>query len=395
MITEIKVPSVGESISEGVLSKWYKKTGDTVKVNEPLFEVETEKATTEIVAPDAGVLTILTAEGDKVLIGAVVGKINKSTAGASPATSPASVSASSASVATEPATSGAVSNPAARHLAEKAGVDLSAIAGSGKGARVLKEDVIAHVESQQKPNAIVPKDVRREVARETRQRMTPIRQRIAERLLHAQQSSAILTTFNEADMSAIMAFRAKYKESFQKKYGVGLGFMSFFVKAVIEGLKAYPAVNARIDNQDIVYHHFYDIGVAVSTEKGLMVPVLRNVDELTFAEIEKKIVELAVKAKENKITVGDLQGGTFTITNGGTFGSMLSTPILNPPQSGILGMHAIQKRAVVVDDQIVIRPMMYIALSYDHRIIDGKEAVSFLVRVKECLENPERIFFSV
>jgi len=393
MITEIKVPSVGESISEGVLSKWYKKTGDTVKVNEPLFEVETEKATTEVVAPDAGVLTILTAEGEKVLIGAVVGKINKSAGGASPAASPATVPVSPVTNETVPAV--AFSNPAARHLAEKAGVDLTAVTGSGKGARVLKEDVVAHIESQAKPTAVVPKDVRREVARETRQRMTPIRQRIAERLLHAQQSSAILTTFNEADMSAIMAFRGKYKESFQKKHGVGLGFMSFFVKAVIEGLKAYPAVNARIDNQDIVYHHFYDIGVAVSTEKGLMVPVLRNADELAFADIEKKIVELAVKAKENKIAVSDLQGGTFTITNGGTFGSMLSTPILNPPQSGILGMHAIQKRAVVVDDQIVIRPMMYLALSYDHRIIDGKEAVSFLVRIKECLENPERIFFSV
>jgi 2-oxoglutarate dehydrogenase E2 component (dihydrolipoamide succinyltransferase) len=393
MITEIKVPSVGESISEGVLSKWYKKTGDTVKVNEPLFEVETEKATTEVVASHAGVLTTLIAEGEKVLIGAVVGNINIAAGGTASPTTHASVS--SAPVSSETIPTGTVSNPAARHLAEKAGVDLSAVTGSGKGARILKEDVVAHVESQAKPNAIVPKDARREVARETRQRMTPIRQRIAERLLHAQQSSAILTTFNEADMSAIMAFRAKYKESFQKKHGVGLGFMSFFVKAVIEGLKAYPAVNARIDNQDIVYQHFYDIGVAVSTEKGLMVPVLRNVDELTFAEIEKKIVELAVKAKENKITVSDLQGGTFTITNGGTFGSMLSTPILNPPQSGILGMHAIQKRAVVVDDQIVIRPMMYLALSYDHRIIDGKEAVSFLVRIKECLENPERIFFSV
>ena len=393
MITEIKVPSVGESISEGVLSKWYKKTGDTVKVNEPLFEVETEKATTEVVASNAGVLTTLIAEGEKVLIGAVVGKINIAAGGtASPTTT---VNVSSAPAPSEAIPTGTVSNPAARHLAEKAGVDLSAVTGSGKGARILKEDVVAHVESQAKPSAVVLKDVRREVARETRQRMTPIRQRIAERLLHAQQSSAILTTFNEADMSAIMAFRAKYKESFQKKHGVGLGFMSFFVKAVIEGLKAYPAVNARIDNQDIVYQHFYDIGVAVSTEKGLMVPVLRNVDELTFAEIEKKIVELAVKAKENKITVSDLQGGTFTITNGGTFGSMLSTPILNPPQSGILGMHAIQKRAVVVDDQIVIRPMMYLALSYDHRIIDGKEAVSFLVRIKECLENPERIFFSV
>ncbi len=393
MITEIKVPSVGESISEGVLSKWYKKTGDTVKVNEPLFEVETEKATTEVVASHAGVLTTLIAEGEKVLIGAVVGKINIAAGGDVSPTIPASVS--SAPVLSETIPTGAASNPAARHLAEKAGVDLSLVTGSGKGARILKEDVVAHVESQAKPSAVVPKDVRREVARETRQRMTPIRQRIAERLLHAQQSSAILTTFNEADMSAIMAFRAKYKESFHKKHGVGLGFMSFFVKAVIEGLKAYPAVNARIDNQDIVYQHFYDIGVAVSTEKGLMVPVLRNVDELTFAEIEKKIVELAVKAKENKITVSDLQGGTFTITNGGTFGSMLSTPILNPPQSGILGMHAIQKRAVVVDDQIVIRPMMYLALSYDHRIIDGKEAVSFLVRIKECLENPERIFFSV
>ena len=393
MITEIKVPSVGESISEGVLSKWYKKTGDTVKVNEPLFEVETEKATTEVVASNAGVLTTLIAEGEKVLIGAVVGNINIAAGGTASPIIPASVS--SASVSSETIPTGAASNPAARHLAEKAGVDLSVVTGSGKGARILKEDVVAHVESQAKPTAVVPKDARREVARETRQRMTPIRQRIAERLLHAQQSSAILTTFNEADMSAIMTFRAKYKESFQKKHGVGLGFMSFFVKAVIEGLKAYPAVNARIDNQDIVYQHFYDIGVAVSTEKGLMVPVLRNVDELTFAEIEKKIVELAVKAKENKITVSDLQGGTFTITNGGTFGSMLSTPILNPPQSGILGMHAIQKRAVVVDDQIVIRPMMYLALSYDHRIIDGKEAVSFLVRIKECLENPERIFFSV
>ena len=393
MITEIKVPSVGESISEGVLSKWYKKTGDTVKVNEPLFEVETEKATTEVVASNAGVLTTLIAEGEKVLIGAVVGNINIAAGGTASPIIPASVS--SASVSSETIPTRAASNPAARHLAEKAGVDLSVVTGSGKAARILKEDVVAHVESQAKPTAVVPKDARREVARETRQRMTPIRQRIAERLLHAQQSSAILTTFNEADMSAIMTFRAKYKESFQKKHGVGLGFMSFFVKAVIEGLKAYPAVNARIDNQDIVYQHFYDIGVAVSTEKGLMVPVLRNVDELTFAEIEKKIVELAVKAKENKITVSDLQGGTFTITNGGTFGSMLSTPILNPPQSGILGMHAIQKRAVVVDDQIVIRPMMYLALSYDHRIIDGKEAVSFLVRIKECLENPERIFFSV
>jgi 2-oxoglutarate dehydrogenase E2 component (dihydrolipoamide succinyltransferase) len=397
MITEIKIPSVGESISEGVLSKWYKKTGEMVKNNEPLFEVETEKATTEVVAPEAGILTILVAEGEKVLIGAVVGKIEKSAAAVSGFGSPqASSPVQSAPVsATVKSGSESVSNPAARHIAEKAGIDITAVAGTGKDSRVLKEDIVAHIESLSKPKSIVPKDVRIEPARETRQRMTPIRQRIAERLLHAQHSSAILTTFNEADMSAIMSFRARYKESFQKKHGVGLGFMSFFVKAVIEALKVFPAVNARIDGQDIVYHHFYHIGVAVSTEKGLMVPVIRDADELSFADIEKRIVELAVKSKENKISVSDLQGGTFTITNGGTFGSMLSTPILNPPQSGILGMHAIQKRAVVVDDQIVIRPMMYIALSYDHRIIDGKEAVSFLVRVKECLENPERIFFSV
>lgn len=397
MITEIKIPSVGESISEGVLSKWYKKTGEMVKNNEPLFEVETEKATTEVVAPEAGILTILVAEGEKVLIGAVVGKIEKSVAAVSGSGSPQASSPvqSTPISATVKSGSESISNPAARHIAEKAGIDITAVAGSGKDSRVLKEDVVAHIESLSKPKSIVPKDVRIEPARETRQRMTPIRQRIAERLLHAQHSSAILTTFNEADMSAIMSFRARYKESFQKKHGVGLGFMSFFVKAVIEALKVFPAVNARIDGQDIVYHHFYHIGVAVSTEKGLMVPVIRDADELSFADIEKRIVELAVKSKENKISVSDLQGGTFTITNGGTFGSMLSTPILNPPQSGILGMHAIQKRAVVVDDQIVIRPMMYIALSYDHRIIDGKEAVSFLVRVKECLENPERIFFSV
>jgi 2-oxoglutarate dehydrogenase E2 component (dihydrolipoamide succinyltransferase) len=231
--------------------------------------------------------------------------------------------------------------------------------------------------------------------RETRQRMTPIRARIAERLLAAQQNAAILTTFNEADMSRVMELRARYKESFQKKHGVGLGFMAFFVKACVEALRAFPAVNARIDGPDIVYQHFYHLGVAVSTDKGLMVPVLRDCDQLSFAGIEKGIAALAAKAREGKISVADLQGGTFTITNGGIFGSMLSTPILNPPQSGILGMHAIQKRAVVVDDQVVIRPMMYLALSYDHRIIDGREAVSFLVRVKECIESPERLLLEV
>ncbi len=231
--------------------------------------------------------------------------------------------------------------------------------------------------------------------RETRQKMSMIRQRIAERLIEAQSSAAILTTFNEADMSSVMALRAKYKEGFQKKHGVGLGFMSFFVKACVEALKAFPAVNARIDGTDIVYQHFYDFGVAVSTERGLMVPVLRNADKLSFAAVEKGIADLAVKVRDGKIAVSDLQGGTFTITNGGVFGSLLSTPILNPPQSGILGMHSIQKRAVVVDDQIVIRPMMYLAFSYDHRMIDGREAVGFLVRVKECIENPDRLLLEV
>jgi 2-oxoglutarate dehydrogenase E2 component (dihydrolipoamide succinyltransferase) len=280
------------------------------------------------------------------------------------------------------------------------------LTGSGRGGRVIKEDVLAHLQkrtTEPPPAAPAPppppppaaEPAPPPGARETRQRMTPIRQRIAERLLAAQQNAAILTTFNEADLSAVMALRTKYKETFQKKHGVGLGFMGFFVKACVAALKAFPAVNARIDGADVVYQHFYDVGVAVSTEKGLMVPVLRNADKLSFAGVEKGIAELAAKARDNKIAVGDLQGGTFTITNGGVFGSLLSTPILNPPQSGILGMHAIQKRPVVVDDQIVVRPMMYLAFSYDHRLIDGREAVSFLVRVKECVESPDRLMLEV
>ena len=292
-------------------------------------------------------------------------------------------------------------SPSARQLAADEGVDPRKLTGSGRGGRVIKEDVQTHLaqRSARRRTAAAragrPNVEPQANGRETRQRMTTIRQRIAERLLAAQQNAAILTTFNEADMSAVMALRTKYKESFQKKHGVGLGFMSFFVKACVEALRAFPTVNARIDGTDIVYQNFYDIGVAVSTEKGLMVPVLRDADRLSFAQIEKGIAELAVKARDGKITVADLQGGTFTITNGGVFGSLLSTPILNPPQSGILGMHTIQKRPVAVDDQVVIRPMMYLALSYDHRLIDGREAVSFLVRVKECVENPERLLLEV
>jgi 2-oxoglutarate dehydrogenase E2 component (dihydrolipoamide succinyltransferase) len=293
-------------------------------------------------------------------------------------------------------------SPAARQLAADSGVDAGKLVGTGRGGRVIKEDVLGVIQSrtaalaaEPKPTPPPPQIPSAPSSRERRERMTPIRQRIAERLLAAQQSAAILTTFNEADLSAVLELRSKYKEAFQKRHGVSLGFMSFFVKAVVEALKAFPAVNASIDGSEMVYHDYYDIGVAVSTERGLMVPVLRSADILSFAAIEKNIAALAQQARENKITVDDLQGGTFTITNGGVFGSLLSTPILNPPQSAILGMHAIQKRPIAVNDQIAIRPMMYLALSYDHRLIDGREAVSFLVRVKEGVESPDRLLLEV
>jgi len=415
MAVDIKVPSVGEAITEGVVSRWLKADGDAVRANEPVFELETDKATTEVVAPVAGVLTITVKEGQKVPIGSVVGRVQEGAAPASKAESARpkqkAIPATTAAAAVEPLLS-----PSARQLAADEGVDPHKLTGSGPGGRVLKEDVQTHLakradapdnsgpiaprlagDSRSESPTVLPAAEAKPQAngRETRQRMTTIRQRIAERLLAAQQNAAILTTFNEADMSAIMALRTKYKESFQKKHGVGLGFMSFFVKACVEALRAFPAVNARIDGPDVVYQNFYDIGVAVSTERGLMVPMLRDAGRLSFAQIEKGIAELAVKARDGKISVADLQGGTFTITNGGIFGSLLSTPILNPPQSGILGMHAIQKRPVAVGDEVVVRPMMYLALSYDHRLVDGREAVSFLVRVKECVENPERLMLEV
>jgi 2-oxoglutarate dehydrogenase E2 component (dihydrolipoamide succinyltransferase) len=398
MAVDIKVPSVGEAITEGVISKWFKADGAAVRANEPVYELETDKATTEVVAPAAGVLSITAKEGQKVEVGSVVGRIEE---GAVPAAKPKEPAPPAAPVKPAPAPKAAASaepllSPSARQMAADAGVDPAKLTGTGRDGRIIKEDVQAFVsqrgEKSESP-AVEPKPAAN--GRETRQRMTTLRQRIGERLLAAQQNAAILTTFNEVDMSAIMALRSKYKEAFQKKHGVGLGFMSFFVKACVEALKAYPAVNARIDGADIVYHNYHNIGVAVSTERGLMVPALRDAGRLNFAEIEKGIAELAVKARDGKISVADLQGGTFTITNGGVFGSLLSTPILNPPQSGILGMHTIQKRPVAVDDQVVIRPMMYLAFSYDHRLIDGREAVSFLVRVKECVENPERLMLEV
>ena len=388
MAIDIKVPPVGESITEGSISRWIKKEGDLVRLDDPLFELETEKASTEVASPASGRLRIQTAEGAKVAIGAVVGAIE-----------PADV----------PSAAKSTLSPAATRLAKEEGIDPAHVDGSGRRGMVLKDDVLKAVETAKvarqpsaplvapvatviEPSPAIPTPPQQ---RETRQRMSVIRQRIAQRLLASQQTTASLTTFNEVDMSAVTDLRARYKEKFKEKHGINLGFMSFFVKAVIEALKTYPIVNARIDENDIVFQQFHNIGVAVSTEKGLMVPVLHDADHLNFAQIEQSIGQVAVKARDGKITPHDISGGTFTITNGGIFGSMMSTPILNPPQSAILGMHSIQKRAVVRDDQIVIRPMMYLALTYDHRIIDGREAVLFLVRVKDCIENPERLLLEV
>jgi 2-oxoglutarate dehydrogenase E2 component (dihydrolipoamide succinyltransferase) len=439
MSVEIKLPSVGESITEGTLARWFKKDGDTVRRDEPLLEVETEKATTEIVAPAAGRLRITVQEGQTVSIGAVVGRIEEAAAApketASAPKQPAAATAKERVAAAAPAKSTetspapspserasakeAILSPAARRLAEEQGIDVTRLTGTGRGGRVTKEDVLTHLEQRKAEPSAPPRestpdnrDGSRSAAaatvpavrtspppapagRETRERMSPIRQRIAERLVAAQNTAAILTTFNEVDMTAVLALRAEYKESFKQRYGVNLGFMSFFVKACVEALRAFPVVNARIDGSEVVYHHYYNIGIAVSTDKGLMVPALRDADRLTFGEIEAQLAAVAQRARDGKIQVSDLQGGTFTITNGGVFGSLVSTPILNPPQSAILGMHAIQKRPVVLDDQIVARPMMYLALSYDHRLIDGREAVQFLVRVKQCIERPERLLLEI
>jgi 2-oxoglutarate dehydrogenase E2 component (dihydrolipoamide succinyltransferase) len=400
----IMVPSVGESISEGILARWLKPPGSLVKSGDPLFELETDKASNVVNATAEGILATSVAEGDTVAIGAVIGHLDSDGSATVPSAAPPAKPAATPVETTNVASTdgGKLASPAARRAVSEAKLDPGKIEPTGRGGVLLKEDVIAHREASEKPrsapvsnanpNAAAP---RSSADRQTRQRMTGIRQKIAQRLLEAQQNAAILTTFNEADMSRVMELRAKHKEAFQKKHGVGLGFMSFFVKATVDALQAFPAVNARIEGTEILFNHFYDIGVAVSTERGLMVPVVRDADRLSFAEVEKRISDFAKKARENTITVDDLTGGTFTITNGGVFGSLLSTPILNPPQSGILGMHAIQKRPVVVDDQVVIRPMMYLALSYDHRLVDGREAVSFLVRIKECIENPERLLLDV
>jgi 2-oxoglutarate dehydrogenase E2 component (dihydrolipoamide succinyltransferase) len=409
----ITVPGVGESIAEGILAKWLKPDGAAVKEGEPLFELETDKASTDVPSPLSGVLKIGVAEGTTVEIGATVGKIDTDAAAAPVPSSAAASPPSSEGGGTDG--SEVRLSPAARRIVTEEKLDPAAIAASGQGGLITKSDVLTHLAAPPappKPDIIpaapppgaepLPAPIQAPSAsrpagpqRESRKRMSGIRQKIAQRLVEAQQTAAILTTFNEADMTRVMDLRGRYKDAFKAQHHIALGFMSFFVKAVIEALKAFPAVNARVDGQDIVYQTFYDVGVAVSSERGLMVPVIRDADKIGFAAIEKAIATFAQKARDNTIAVGDLQGGTFTITNGGVFGSLLSTPILNPPQSGILGMHAIQKRPVAVDDQVVIRPMMYLALSYDHRIIDGREAVGFLMRVKECVENPERLMLEI
>jgi 2-oxoglutarate dehydrogenase E2 component (dihydrolipoamide succinyltransferase) len=404
----IKVPGFGESISEVTLARWLKPDGSYVKRDEDIYEVESEKASQVIGATAAGKLKINVPEGQVVKVGADIGSIDDSAvptaapaaptapAAASSAPTPAAASAQGGQAAT------ATLAPSVRRLVSETNVDPASIEGTGRGGRLTKGDVLAHLATPQAtPSATSPPAPSRASTpstngeRETRKRMSTIRQTIAARLVEAQQTAAILTTFNEADMSRVMELRAKYKDPFQKKHGVSLGFMSFFARAAVEALRAFPAVNGRIDGQDIIHHNYVNIGVAVSTERGLMVPVLRDVDRMSFADVEKGIAGFAVKAREGSISVADLQGGTFTITNGGVFGSLLSTPILNPPQSGILGMHSIQKRPIAVGDDVVVRPMMYLALSYDHRIVDGREAVSFLVRVKECIENPERLMLDV
>lgn len=387
MTVNIKVPPLGESISEATVAKWYKKEGEAVKADELIVELETDKINLEINAEAAGVLESVTIkEGATVKVGDLLGTIKEGAAGV------VSSSGKKESEAKEQklihaAESGPILSPASKKIAAESGIDVANISGSGKGGRITKGDLLAS------PTAVsVPATFVNAERIEERVPMSRLRQRIAERLKESQQTAAILTTFNEVDMSRVMALRTKYQDEFVKRFGVKLGFMSFFVKATIQALKMLPSVNAEIDGTDIIYKNYYDIGVAVGTEKGLVVPIIRNADKMSLADIEKEIISLATKAKEGKLTIENLTGGTFSITNGGTYGSLLSTPIINPPQSAILGMHNILKRAMVVDDKIEIRPMMYLALSYDHRLIDGKEAVTFLVKIKELLENPELFF---
>ncbi len=413
MATNIVVEPLGESVTEATVAKWLKSVGEPVRIDEPLLELETDKVTLEVFAKAAGVLSEIKVEaGTTVEVGAVLGVIGDG------AVAPTPKPAAEAAVKETPKPASAVEPlaPAVRKLIEENKLDPTDIAASGKDGRLTKGDVLAFLEARGKttitpvaptspaptpaaplatPPAAAPAAARPAGAREERVRMTRLRKRIAERLKQAQNTAAMLTTFNEVDMTNVMTLRNLHKDAFEKKHGVKLGFMSFFVKAAIVALKEIPAVNGEIDGEDIVYKNHYDVGVAVGTEQGLVVPVVRDADQLNFAAIEAKITELGRRARDGKLTIEELTGGTFTISNGGVYGSLLSTPILNPPQSGILGMHKIQPRPIAIGDKVEVRPMMYLALSYDHRIIDGREAVTFLVRVKECIEDPQRILLDM
>jgi 2-oxoglutarate dehydrogenase E2 component (dihydrolipoamide succinyltransferase) len=418
-MAEIRVPALGESVTEATIGKWFKKPGEAVAVDEPLVELETDKVTIEVPAPAAGVLADIAAkDGDTVAVGAVLGQIKEGAAGAAVKSAPAatpsaptpappqSAPAAAPKVATSAAPATAKPSdpplaPSVRKLAAESGVDAASVAGSGKDGRVTKGDMLAAIEraaaaptpvaataAAVQMRAPAPPD---DAAREERVRMTRLRQTIARRLKDAQNTAAMLTTFNEVDMGHIMALRTQYRDLFEKKHGVKLGFMGFFVRACVQALKEIPAVNAEIDGADIVYKNYYDIGIAVGTERGLVVPVVRDCDAKSLGEIEKAIADFGRRARDGTLKIEEMQGGTFTITNGGIYGSLMSTPILNAPQSGILGMHKIQERLMVVAGKVEVRPMMYLALSYDHRLVDGREAVTFLVRVKECLEDPARL----
>jgi 2-oxoglutarate dehydrogenase E2 component (dihydrolipoamide succinyltransferase) len=423
-MTEIRVPTLGESVTEATIGKWFKKAGDAVAVDEPLVELETDKVTIEVPAPAAGVLSEVAAkDGETVAVGAVLGQIKDGPGGvpagrpdqkterakaidAGPVepklrTEPPPAKTAPPKPAAAPAASAAPLAPSVRKLSAETGIDAGAVAGSGKDGRVTKGDMLAAIEraaaaptpvsataATVQVRAPSPAD---DAAREERVRMTRLRQTIARRLKEAQNTAAMLTTFNEVDMSHVMALRTQYRDLFEKKHGIKLGFMGFFVRACVQALKEIPAVNAEIDGTDIIYKNYYHIGIAVGTERGLVVPVVRDCDQKSLAEIEKSIADFGHRARDGALKIEDMQGGTFSITNGGIYGSLMSTPILNAPQSGILGMHKIQERPMVVAGKVEVRPMMYLALSYDHRIVDGREAVTFLVRVKECLEEPARL----
>ena len=416
MSIEIKVPAVGESITSGVLSAWHKQNGEMVQDGEPLYALETDKISTDVPAVGSGRLQIQVEAGREVQIGQVIATLDETaTTKAQPPAAEQETTTQKPPPKDAEAETGTTLPPAVRRIVEEENVPVSEVKGTGKHGQITKADVVQYLESRSSGSA--PKKEEKEVVlstiaptveapsavkgtadapgdkagRTTRRKMTPLRKKIAAQLIMAQQNAAMLTTFNECDMTAVMKLRGQYQESFQKRHGVKLGFMSFFIKAVVDALKTVPAMNARIDGDDLVENHYYDIGVAVSTDRGLVVPVVRDADRKDFATLEKDVAAYATKARDGKLQLDDLMGGVFTITNGGIYGSLLSTPILNPPQSGILGMHKIQSRPVAVGEKIELRPMMYLAVSYDHRVVDGKEAVTFLVRVKECIEDPTRL----